>query len=110
MTAIAKQLQKEYAITGRDLSANVVPLSEIIVGDVRPILLTLLGGAGLLLLIACVNVGSLVLVRAESRRRETAVRGAWARLQGAWWGSSLPKGSCWIARQRRRRSRCWRVS
>jgi macrolide transport system ATP-binding/permease protein len=76
MTAIAKQLQRQYGITGRDLTANVGPLSEMIVGDVRPILLTLLGGAGLLLLIACVNVGSLVLVRAENRRREIAVRGA----------------------------------
>ena len=76
MTAIAKQLQQQYAITGRDLTAKVVPLSEVIVGDVRPILLTLLGGAGLLLLIACVNVASLVLVRSESRRREIAVRSA----------------------------------
>jgi macrolide transport system ATP-binding/permease protein len=76
MTALAKQLQRQYAIVGRDLSASVVPLSEILVGDVRPILLTLLGGAGLLLLIACVNVASLVLVRSESRRREIAVRGA----------------------------------
>jgi macrolide transport system ATP-binding/permease protein len=76
MTGIAKQLQRQYGITGRDLSANVGPLSEMIVGDVRPILLTLLGGAGLLLLIACVNVGSLVLVRSENRRREIAVRGA----------------------------------
>jgi predicted permease len=76
MTPIAKQLQRQYAITGRDLTASVVPLSEVIVGDVRPILLTLLAGAGLLMLIACVNVASLVLVRSESRRREIAVRGA----------------------------------
>jgi predicted permease len=76
MTAIAKQLQRQYGITGRELSASVIPLSEILIGDVRPILLTLLGGAGLLLLIACVNVASLVLVRSESRRREIAVRGA----------------------------------
>jgi macrolide transport system ATP-binding/permease protein len=76
MTALAKQLQRQYGIVGRDLSASVLPLSEILVGDVRPILLTLLAGAGLLLLIACVNVASLVLVRSESRRREIAVRGA----------------------------------
>ncbi len=73
---IEKQLQRQYGITGLDLSASVVPLVKIITGDVRPILLTLLGGAVLLLLIACVNVGSLVLVRSESRRREVAVRGA----------------------------------
>jgi macrolide transport system ATP-binding/permease protein len=74
MKAIAEQLKRQYG--GPDLSASVVLLSEIIVGDVRPILLTLLGGAGLLLLIACVNVGSLVLARSESRRHEIAVRGA----------------------------------
>jgi predicted permease len=77
ISAIAKQLQQQYGITkGRHLSASVVPLSEIVIGKVRPILLTLLGGAGLLLLIACVNVASLVLVRSESRGREIAVRGA----------------------------------
>jgi macrolide transport system ATP-binding/permease protein len=76
MNTIAKQLQRQYGITGLCLSASVVPLLAIIVGEVRPILLTLLGGAVLLLLIACVNVGSLVLVRAENRRREVAVRGA----------------------------------
>jgi macrolide transport system ATP-binding/permease protein len=76
MTAIAKQLQRQYGITGLDLTANIAPLSEVIIGNVRPILLTLLGGAMLLLCIACVNVASLVLVRSESRRREIAVRGA----------------------------------
>lgn len=74
--AISQQLQRQYAVTGHDLNAGVTPLSEVVTGDVRPILLTLLGGAGLLLLIACINVSSLVLVRAESRRREIAVRGA----------------------------------
>lgn len=76
MTAIEEMLQRQYAITGRNLSASVLPLSEVFIGDVRPILLTLLTGAGLLLLIACVNVASLVLARSESRKREVAVRGA----------------------------------
>src|SRR5271170_3994803 len=76
MTAISKQLQMQFPTSDRSEGASVVPLSEIILGDVRPILLTLLGGAGLLLLIACVNVGSLVLVRSENRRHEIAVRGA----------------------------------
>jgi macrolide transport system ATP-binding/permease protein len=76
MKAIANHLQQQYGTAGRQLTAGVVPFSEIVIGDVRPILLTLLGAAGLLLLIACVNVASLVLVRSESRRREIAVRGA----------------------------------
>ncbi|HMJ60927.1 MAG TPA: ABC transporter permease, partial [Bryobacteraceae bacterium] len=75
VTAIAKQLEKQYP-ENRDQGANLSPLSEIIVGDIRPILLLLLAGAVLLLVIASVNVASLLLVRSESRRREIAVRNA----------------------------------
>ena len=76
MKAIAAQLAKQYPGSNQGQGASVIPLADIIVGPLRPILLTLLSGAGLLLLIACVNVASLILVRAESRRREIAVRGA----------------------------------
>jgi len=73
---VASQLESQYPDSNRGQSAGAQQLSESFVGDYRSILLTLLGGAGLLLLIACVNVASLLLVRSESRRREMAVRGA----------------------------------
>ncbi|MGA8730731.1 MAG: ABC transporter permease, partial [Terracidiphilus sp.] len=76
LQAIATQLARQYPASNQGQGASVIPLSELIVGNVRPILLTLLSGAGLLLLIACVNVASLLLVRSEGRRREIAVRGA----------------------------------
>jgi predicted permease len=74
--AIAAQLEQQYPDSNRGQGATVVSLAEVIVGTVRPILLVLLGGAGLLLVIATVNVASLILVRSESRRREIAVRRA----------------------------------
>ncbi len=76
MQAIARQLEMQYPADNRGQGATVAPLSDLVVKDVRPILLVLLGGAVLLLLIACVNVSSLLLVRSESRKREIAVRGA----------------------------------
>ena len=76
MKTIAKQLEIQYPNDNRGQGAYVAPLTDEFVRDVRPILLALLGGAGLLLLIACVNVSSLLLVRSESRKREIAVRGA----------------------------------
>lgn len=76
MTAIAKRLEEQYPDSNRGQGASVIPLSATIAGDFRPILMVLMGGAGLLLLIACVNVASLVLVRSEGRKREMAVRAA----------------------------------
>ena len=76
MKIVAERLEKQYPDTNRNRGATVISLTDMIVGDIRPILLVLLSGAGLLLLIASVNVASLLLVRTENRKREVAVRGA----------------------------------
>ena len=71
---IAQQLERQYPDSNRGQGSKIIPLTEAIVGDLRPILLVLWSGAGLLLLIAGVNVAALILVRSEGRRREIALR------------------------------------
>jgi macrolide transport system ATP-binding/permease protein len=76
LASIARQIAVEYPQSNHDRSATVLPLTDAILGDIRPTLLALLSGAGLLSLIGFVNVSSLLMARAEGRRREIAVRAA----------------------------------
>jgi len=58
------------------LGPNLRPLKNDVVGDVGKVLWVLMGTIGAVLLIACANVANLLLVRAEGRQQELAIRSA----------------------------------
>jgi predicted permease len=74
LALIARHLAEEYPKSNAGLSMIPYPLQKEVVGDVGSTLWLLLGAVGLVLLIACVNIASLLLARAVSRDRELAMR------------------------------------
>src|SRR5690348_11747626 len=62
MKTIAARLEREYPATDRGQGILALPLAEVIVGDIRPILLLLASSAGLWLLVGCINIAALLLV------------------------------------------------
>ena len=76
MTTIAKQMEREYRQSNAGIGVTVTTLHEQLVGDARPTLFMLLGGVGIVLLIACANVANLMLARGAGRRKELALRQA----------------------------------
>lgn len=74
METIAGRLAQQYPAADRDLSVRLVPLQEAVAGNSRPTLLVLMGSVVVVLLIACANVGNLLLARSQERRAEISIR------------------------------------
>ena len=76
LSAVASRLESMFPDDNTGWGVKVVPMMDYVVGEVRPALLVLFGAVACVLLIACVNVGNLLIARAAARRREVALRTA----------------------------------
>ena len=76
MNVLAANLEQQYPDSNKELRTVVVPLSDVITGQIKPILIVLLAAVGMLLLIACANIANLLLARSATRAKEFAIRSA----------------------------------
>ncbi len=76
LDGIEARLRREHPDTNEGHGARIVPLREALVGSLRRTLLVLLGAVTLVLLLACANLGNLILAKNAARSREMAIRSA----------------------------------
>jgi putative ABC transport system permease protein len=76
MDILSRGLEKQYPKTNAGVGVNIVPLVTAMVGNVRKVLLIFLGVVAVVLMIACINVASLMSARSAARQRELTVRAA----------------------------------
>jgi putative ABC transport system permease protein len=74
ISVVFEQLRRDGSVQSGQQGLQLVSYQRWLEGDLRPSLLMLFGAVGLLLLIACANVASLIMARANARQREISIR------------------------------------